>query len=77
MAKDKLEMVWAWLCDQDLLDNPNGKELPPNCALHRLQALSKCQFRDTVGEAMGRAFLHHLLPCEDKLAAIQMGIGKV
>ena len=28
MVKEELEMARAWLHDQDLLDNPNGKELP-------------------------------------------------
>ena len=27
--KKELEMVQIRICDQDLLDNPNGKELPP------------------------------------------------
>ena len=40
-------------------------------------ALSKYQFGDTVGEAMQCAFLCHLLPCEDKLAAVQIDIGWV
>ena len=48
----------------------NGKELPPEWALCRYRALSKCQFGDTVDEAARRAFLGHLLPWEDKLAAI-------
>ena len=40
-------------------------------------ALSKCQFGDTVGEAASHAFLCHLLPYEDQLAAVQMEIGQV
>ena len=70
-------MAWTWLCNQDLLDNPNSKELPPSWALHSFQALSKSYFKDTVGEATQHAFLHHLLPCEDKLAAVQTDIGQV
>ena len=35
-----------------------------------IRALSKCQFGDTVDEAARRAFLRHLLPWEDKLAAV-------
>ena len=67
----------AWLHDRDLLDNPNGKGLPPKWAFSRIWALSKCQFGDTVGETAHHAFLCYLLPCEDKLAAIQMDIGWV
>ena len=48
----------------------NGKELPSEQALCRYQALSKCQFGDAVDEAAQRAFLRHLLPWEDKLAAV-------
>ena len=55
----------------------NGKELPPEQALHRYQALSKCQFGDTVGEAAQHTFLHCLLPWEDKLVAVQMDIRRV
>ena len=55
----------------------NRKELPLEWALHRYRALSKCQFEDTVGEATWRTFLCHLLPWEDKLAAVQMDIGQV
>ena len=77
MAEDELELAPIWLCDQDLLNGPNSKELPPEWALHRFWALSKCQFGETVGEAMWCAFLCHLLPCEDKLAAIQMAIGQI
>ena len=70
-------MVRAWLCDRDLMMNDNGKELPPERALCRYRALSKCQFGDTVGEAAWRAFLHRLLPWEDQLVAVQMDIGWV
>ena len=70
-------MAWAWLRDQDLMMDYNGKELPLERALHRYWALSKCQFRDTVDEAARRVFLHCLLPWEDKLAAVQMDIGWV
>ena len=48
----------------------NGKKLPPEWALCRYQALSKCQFGDTVDEATWRAFLRHSLPWEDKLVAL-------
>ena len=61
----------------DLLMDYNGKELPLEWDLCRYQALSKCQFGDTVDEATRRAFLCHLLPWEDKLAAVQMDIGRV
>ena len=44
MADEELEMVQTWLCDCNLLDNPNGKELPPDQVFHRFQAFSKCQF---------------------------------
>ena len=70
-------MVQIWLHDQDLLDNPNGKELPPDWALCRLWVLFKCQFGDTVDETMQHAFLCHLLPCKDKLAAVQTDIRRV
>ena len=63
-------MVWAWLHDRDLMMDNNGKELPPEWALCRYPALSKCQFGDTVNEAARRAFLVRLLPWEDKLVAI-------
>ena len=75
MVEEELEMVWTWLYDQDLLDNPNGKELPLEWVLYRFQAFSKCYFRDTVGKTIRWAFLYHLWPCEDKLAAIQIDIG--
>ena len=52
----------------------NGKELPLEWALHRYWALYKCQFGGTVDEATWCAFLRHLLPWEDKLAAVQMDI---
>ena len=77
MAEEELEMVWTWLCDRGLLDDPYGKELPPEQAFCRLQALSKCQFRDTVDEATRHTFLCCFLPCEDKLVAIQIDIGWV
>ena len=70
-------MVRAWFHDQDLLEDHNSKELPPKWALHRFRALSKCQFGDTVDEATWRTFLHHLLPWEDKLVAVQTDIGWV
>ena len=75
--EQELEMTLAWLYDRNLLDDPNSKELPPDRALCRFQALSKYQFGDTIGEAIWHAFLHHLLPCGDKLAAIQIDIGWV
>ena len=55
MAEEELEMVWAWLHDQNLLDDPNGKELPLEWALCRFWALSKHQFGDTFDEAMRSA----------------------
>ena len=61
-VEEELETAGAWLCDQDLMMDDNGKELPPKWALCRYRALSKCQFGDTGGEATQRAFLHHLLP---------------
>ena len=64
-AEEELETAWAWLCDQDLMMNDNGKEFPLERALCRYQALSKCQFGDTVGEATRRAFLRRLSPWED------------
>ena len=48
----------------------SGKELPLERALRRYRALSKCQFGDTVDEAARRAYLCHLLPWEDQLAAV-------
>ena len=72
--EEEIEMAQSWLHDQDLLDNPNGKELPPDWALCRLWVLFKCQFGDTVDETMQHAFLCHLLPCEDKLAAVQIDL---
>ena len=77
LAEEELEMVWAWVCDQELLDDHNGKELPPKWALHRFQSLSKCQFGNTVDKAAQHTFLCHLLPWEDKLATIQTDIGWV
>ena len=70
LVEEELEMARAWLHDQDLMMDDNGKELPPERALHRYWALSKCQFGDTVDEAARRTFLRHLLPWEDKLAAV-------
>ena len=75
--EEELEMAWAWLHDRDLMMDDKGKELPPEQALHRYQALSKCQFGDTVGKAARHTFLHHLLPWEDQLAAVQVDIGWV
>ena len=69
-----MQIAQTWLYDWDLLDHPNGKELPPDWVLCRFWAFSKCQFRDTIGEAMRHNFLHHLLPCEDKFAVIQTNI---
>ena len=74
MADEELEMAWTWLHYQDLLDNPNGKELPPDWALFRFWVLSKCQFGDTIGEATQCGFLCCLLLYEDKLVAIQMDV---
>ena len=69
-AEEELETAWAWLRDRDLMIDDNGKNLPPERALCRYRALSKCQFGDTVDEAARSAFLRHLLPWEDKLAAV-------
>ena len=74
LVEEELETVRAWLPDQDLLMDHNGKKLPPEWALRRYRALSKCQFGDTVDEAAWHNFLGRLLPSEDKLAAIQMDI---
>ena len=76
-AEEELEMVRAWLHDQDLMMDYNGKELLLEWALCRYWALSKCQFGDTVSEAAWHAFLCCLLPWEDKLVAVQMDIGRV
>ena len=73
-AEVELEMARAWLYDRDLLKDHNSKELPLEWALCRFWALSKCHFGDTVDEAAQCTFLHHLLPWEDKLAAVQMDI---
>ena len=62
IVEKELETAWTRHHDQDLLDNPNSKELPPDWDLIRFWALSKCQFGDTVGKAMWHAFLHRLLP---------------
>ena len=70
-------MAQTWLHNQDLLENPNSKELPPDQAFNRFWALYKCQFGETVGEAAWHAFLYHLLPCEDKHAAAQMDITQL
>ena len=72
--EEKLEMVQIWLHDQDLLDNPNGKELSLEQALCKFLELSKCQLGDTIGKAPWHAFLCHLLLCGGKLTAIQMNI---
>ena len=64
-AEEELEMARAWLRDRDLMMDDDGKELPPERALRRYRALSKCQFGDTVGEAARRTFLCRLLPYED------------
>ena len=77
LVEEELEMVRTWLNDRDLMMDHNSKEFPPEQALCRYQALSKCQFGDIVDEATWHAFLHHLLPWEDKLAAVQMDIGQV
>ena len=77
MEEQELETMRTWLHNWDLLDDPNGKELPLEFALSRFWALSKCQFGDTVGQTTLHTFLHHLLPYEDKLAAIQTDIGWV
>ena len=76
-AEKEVETAWAWLHDQELLDDHNNKELSPEQALCRFWALSKRQFGDTADEAVWCAFLHHLLPWEDKLAAVQTDIRRV
>ena len=63
-------MAQAWLRNRDLMMDANSKELPPEQAVHRYWALSKCQFGDTVDEAAQHAFLCRLLPWEDKLATV-------
>ena len=35
-AEEELETAWAWLCDQNLTMNDNGKELPPEWALSQV-----------------------------------------
>ena len=77
MVEEELEMVRTWLYNRDLLDDPNGKELPPVQALCRFQALSKCQFRDTIVRTTQCTFLHCQLPFEDKFVAVQINIGWV
>ena len=69
-AEEELEKARAWLRDRGLMMDDNSKGLPPEWALCRYRALSKCQFGDTVDEAALRAFLCRLLPWEDKLVAI-------
>ena len=64
-AEEELEMAWAWLRDRDLTTDDRGKELPPERALRRYRALTKCQFGDTVGEAAKHTFLCRLLQYED------------
>ena len=50
-------MAWAWLCDQELLDDHNSKELSlQNGLFTQFWALSKCQFGDTVDEATSAPF---------------------
>ena len=56
LTEEELEMVWAWLHDQKLLDDYNGKDLPLKWALYRFWALFKCQFGDTVDGATWYAF---------------------
>ena len=68
-------MAWIWLHNQKLLNNHNGKELPPEWALYRFWAPFKCQFGDTIDEATRHAFLCYLLPWEVKPVAIQTDIG--
>ena len=73
MDEKELEVVHAWLHDQDLLFGTDSKDLPLEWAVHMFYVLSKYQFRDTIGEAMRCTFLHLVL-CKDKLAAVQMEI---
>ena len=70
-------MALAWLYDQELLDDHIGMELSLEWGLCRFWAISKCQFGDTVDETTQCAILRRLLPWEDKLMAIQTGIGWV
>ena len=42
MVKEELEIKRTWNYNWDLLDNPKSKELLPEQAFHRFQALSKC-----------------------------------
>ena len=57
MVEEELEILWAWLCDRDLLDDPNSKGLSLEWVFVRFWALSKCQFGNTVDEATWYAFL--------------------
>ena len=68
--EEELETARAWLGDRNWMMDGKGKELPPERALCRYRALSKCQFGDTVGEVARCAFLRCLLPWEDQLAAV-------
>ena len=51
LVEEELETTRAWLHDQGLLMDYNGKELPLEWALCRYQALFKYKFGDTVDEA--------------------------
>ena len=42
LVEEELEMAQAWLPDRDLLDDHNGKEVPPEWVLYRFWALCKC-----------------------------------
>ena len=77
MVEEELEMAHTWLYDQDLLDNPNCKQLSPQRAIHRFWAHFKCQFGDTVGKPIWCTFLKRLLLCEDKLSDVQIEISWV
>ena len=49
MVEEELKIVQTWLYNWNLLENPNGKEHPPEWALYRFWALSKFQFGGIFG----------------------------
>ena len=57
MVEEELKIARIWLHDWDLLDDPHGKGLPPEQGFSQVWALSKCQFEDTLDEAMWCTFL--------------------
>ena len=70
MDGEELEILKAWLCDQDLLVGVNSKELPPEYAACRFLTPSKYQFGETLGETEQQSFLCHLVPFRDKLVVV-------